>query len=90
MARKNMYIKDDPTIKRPRTSPVPYGAPPSSYGGAGYSAPPPYRPQGFQAPNSAGAGDNPPCNTLFVGNLAENVNENELRGLFANCAVSAG
>eukprot|EP01026_Neomeris_dumetosa_P048395 TRINITY_DN4188_c0_g1_i1.p1 TRINITY_DN4188_c0_g1~~TRINITY_DN4188_c0_g1_i1.p1 ORF type:complete len:172 (+),score=20.65 TRINITY_DN4188_c0_g1_i1:100-615(+) len=27
--------------------------------------------------------DNPPCNTLFVGNLSDNVDENELRGLFS-------
>ncbi|KAK8914134.1 hypothetical protein KSP39_PZI023960 [Platanthera zijinensis] len=27
--------------------------------------------------------DNPPCNTLFVGNLAENVVEDDLRGLFS-------
>lgn len=26
--------------------------------------------------------DNPPCNTLFIGNLGENVNENELRNAF--------
>lgn len=26
--------------------------------------------------------DNPPCNTLFIGNLGENINEDELRGLF--------
>ncbi|CAH9138913.1 unnamed protein product [Cuscuta epithymum] len=26
--------------------------------------------------------DNPPCNTLFIGNLGENINEEELRGLF--------
>ncbi|KAH7674843.1 RNA binding protein (contains RRM repeats) protein [Dioscorea alata] len=26
--------------------------------------------------------DNAPCNTLFIGNLGENVNEEELRGLF--------
>lgn len=26
--------------------------------------------------------DNPPCNTLFVGNLSESVLESELRGLF--------
>ncbi|KAL8537871.1 hypothetical protein ACS0TY_012850 [Phlomoides rotata] len=25
--------------------------------------------------------DNPPCNTLFIGNLGENINEEELRGL---------
>ncbi|XP_020523689.1 RNA-binding protein with multiple splicing 2 isoform X2 [Amborella trichopoda] len=27
--------------------------------------------------------DNPPCNTLFIGNLGENIVEEELRGLFA-------
>ncbi|XP_065853130.1 cell wall integrity protein scw1 [Euphorbia lathyris] len=27
--------------------------------------------------------DNPPCNTLFIGNLGENINEDELRGLFS-------
>ncbi|GAV83076.1 RRM_1 domain-containing protein [Cephalotus follicularis] len=26
--------------------------------------------------------DNPPCNTLFIGNLGENINDEELRGLF--------
>lgn len=26
--------------------------------------------------------DNPPCNTLFIGNLGEDINEEELRGLF--------
>lgn len=27
--------------------------------------------------------DNPPCNTLFIGNLGENVIEEEVRGLFS-------
>lgn len=27
--------------------------------------------------------DNPPCNTLFIGNLGENINEEELRSLFS-------
>ncbi|KAK2378422.1 RNA-binding (RRM/RBD/RNP motifs) family protein [Trifolium repens] len=27
--------------------------------------------------------DNPPCNTLFIGNLGENINEDEVRGLFS-------
>ncbi|CAA2965939.1 U1 small nuclear ribonucleo A-like [Olea europaea subsp. europaea] len=27
--------------------------------------------------------DNPPCNTLFIGNLGENINEEELRGIFS-------
>lgn len=26
--------------------------------------------------------DNPPCNTLFIGNLGDGVNEAEIRGLF--------
>jgi hypothetical protein len=30
------------------------------------------------------AKDNPPCNTLFIGNLGENINEDELRGLFSS------
>ncbi|EPS67740.1 hypothetical protein M569_07031 [Genlisea aurea] len=28
--------------------------------------------------------DNPPCNTLFIGNLGENINEDELRGIFSS------
>ncbi|KAM1010732.1 hypothetical protein ACFX13_046913 [Malus domestica] len=28
--------------------------------------------------------DNPPCNTLFIGNLGETINEEELRGLFSS------
>jgi hypothetical protein len=30
------------------------------------------------------AKDNPPCNTLFIGNLGENINEDELRGIFSS------
>lgn len=26
--------------------------------------------------------DNPPCNTLFIGNLSEHTSEDELRGIF--------
>src|SRR5690606_23700130 len=38
---------------------------------------------GFRPPN---AGDqNPPCNTLYVGNLPMNTNEEELRQLFSRC-----
>lgn len=35
--------------------------------------------------------DNPPCNTLFIGNLGENINEEELRGLFSVyvCLISS-
>jgi hypothetical protein len=32
--------------------------------------------------------DNPPCNTLFIGNLGEAVNETELRGLFSGQALT--
>lgn len=31
--------------------------------------------------------DNPPCNTLFVGNLSDGVDEGELQGLFSNQPV---
>ncbi|KAJ3198933.1 cell cycle RNA binding protein whi3 [Entophlyctis luteolus] len=31
------------------------------------------------------ADQNPPCNTLYVGNLATNTNESELRDLFSRC-----
>lgn len=41
MARKNMYIKDDPNAKRQRTGPGSYTAGPPAYGGA--AAAPPYR-----------------------------------------------
>jgi RNA recognition motif-containing protein len=35
-----------------------------------------------------GVKDNPPCNTLFVGNLGEGVDEAELRSIFNNEPVS--
>ncbi len=35
-------------------------------------------------------GENPPCNTLFVGNLAEGVNESELQAIFAPHQVRSG
>lgn len=53
-------------------------------------AAPAYRaPAGGYAPVS-NSGDNPPCNTLFVGNLSDHVDENELRALFANMGVRGG
>jgi RNA recognition motif-containing protein len=33
-------------------------------------------------------GDNPPCNTLFIGNLSETVNEAEITSVFSNSVVS--
>eukprot|EP01025_Chloroclados_australasicus_P065850 TRINITY_DN8985_c0_g2_i1.p1 TRINITY_DN8985_c0_g2~~TRINITY_DN8985_c0_g2_i1.p1 ORF type:complete len:360 (+),score=40.43 TRINITY_DN8985_c0_g2_i1:316-1395(+) len=41
--------------------------------------PAPVRPAYGQVTNMR---DNPPCNTLFVGNLSDNVDENDLRSLF--------
>ena len=38
----------------------------------------------FRAANNS-ADQNPPCNTLYVGNLPSTTNEEELRSLFANC-----
>merc|ERR1712046_36031 len=44
--------------------------------------------QGFDGYGARGGGfnssnkDNNPCNTLFIGNLSDNVDEDELRGLF--------
>lgn len=40
----------------------------------------PIRPQAFSPVTNAR--DNAPCNTLFIGNLGDNVSEAELRGLF--------
>lgn len=43
---------------------------------------------GGRAGGDAGArDDNAPCNTLFVGNLADTVDENEMRNLFAGAPV---
>ena len=41
----------------------------------------PIQPTGFAPVTNIG--DNPPCSTLFVGNLGDAVSEHELRGLFA-------
>lgn len=40
----------------------------------------PVQPTGFAPVTNLG--DNPPCSTLFVGNLGDNISEQELRGLF--------
>ncbi|KAL0857135.1 hypothetical protein Bca101_062289 [Brassica carinata] len=56
---------------------------------AGYHAPPvPMPPSApIAAPSSyvpvQNIKDNPPCNTLFIGNLGENINEEELRSLLS-------
>lgn len=92
MARKNMFIRDDAAApvaapvpglsapKRPRTdAPAAGGAPLMPLPG-GYGAP--LQPQGYAPVTNVG--DNPPCNTLFIGNLSDTVDEGELRGLFAH------
>lgn len=39
-------------------------------------------------PNLSAMPDNPPCNTLFVGNLSDNINEAELNSIFSTSPVS--
>lgn len=34
--------------------------------------------------------ENPPCNTLFIGNLSEGVSKQELEGLFGHQQVGSG
>lgn len=46
------------------------------------TAPAPLPPPGGYAPVQ-NTKDNPPCNTLFIGNLGENTVEEELRGIFS-------
>lgn len=67
------------------------GAPPGAPGGVGVVAA--VQPRGY-APIT-NTKDNPPCNTLFIGNLGDSVNEGEMRGLFrwaqaagARCAAA--
>ncbi|CAO3703806.1 unnamed protein product [Rhizopus stolonifer] len=72
--------------------------PPKSISPAPHSPPPP-PPPGILSPNhsyrSLGgmlvgstnpADQNPPCNTLYVGNLPPNANEEELKAMFSKCA----
>ncbi|KAL3528518.1 hypothetical protein ACH5RR_007840 [Cinchona calisaya] len=66
-------------------------APPPYDPYAGYPVPVAPVPMPAPAPVSAPSSyvpvqntkDNPPCNTLFIGNLGENINEEELRGIFS-------
>lgn len=69
---------------------MPQGPPPyDPYGG--YPVPPVQMPMPAPSPVPAPSNyvpvqntkDNPPCNTLFIGNLGENIIEEELRGLFS-------
>eukprot|EP00798_Chlamydomonas_sp_ICE-L_P018561 gene18561-25070_t len=94
VARKNMFVKDDNNMnKRPRVAGGYTGSQTQQPPAAGMyppqnstimSGPPasiaPVAPQGFATVSNLG--DNPPCSTLFVGNLGDTVNETELMGLF--------
>jgi hypothetical protein len=68
------YIKDDSSTKRSR-----YDGQYSAYGGYGggygYGAAP--QPAGYQAISNTK--DNPPCNTLFIGNLGDGVSARTCR-----------
>lgn len=86
-----MYIKEDPmnAAKRPRVAGGYSGA--STMPGATYMPPAalptaPGRPVAYVPINNTK--DNPPCNTLFIGNLGDNVDEGELLALMATQPVS--
>ncbi|CAM6104544.1 unnamed protein product [Calypogeia fissa] len=77
-----------PTVFLPPTpswGPQSYIAPPplpyDQYGGYGVPQVPPVAPAGYAPVQNTK--DNPPCNTLFIGNLGEATSEAELRGLFS-------
>eukprot|EP01024_Parvocaulis_polyphysoides_P025182 TRINITY_DN22_c0_g1_i1.p5 TRINITY_DN22_c0_g1~~TRINITY_DN22_c0_g1_i1.p5 ORF type:complete len:191 (+),score=29.91 TRINITY_DN22_c0_g1_i1:98-670(+) len=76
-----MFIKEEAFAAK-RDAVFGNGYLPNSYGSGGFAAAAaPVRPQAYgQVTNVR---DNPPCNTLFIGNLSDNVDENELRGLFS-------
>ncbi|OAY82399.1 RNA-binding protein with multiple splicing 2 [Ananas comosus] len=62
--------------------PLFHQSPTPVWGTSSYMAPPPPYPYGGY-PVPPNTKDNPPCNTLFIGNLGENVIEDELRSLFS-------
>ncbi|KAK9811958.1 hypothetical protein WJX73_003005 [Symbiochloris irregularis] len=94
LARKNMYIKDDQAAKRGRYGAEPQAAPYTAYApNPAPQQPAYYQPSPVAAPAAMPAGpraytnvsntkDNPPCNTLFIGNLGDTVSESELRNIF--------
>ncbi|KAL8458825.1 hypothetical protein ACS0TY_035526 [Phlomoides rotata] len=65
-------------------------APPHYDPYAGYAVPPVQMPPPTPVPAPSSYvpiqnnKDNPPCNTLFIGNLGEHINEEELRGIFTH------
>eukprot|EP00193_Tetraselmis_chui_P013927 CAMPEP_0177776024 /NCGR_PEP_ID=MMETSP0491_2-20121128/14458_1 /TAXON_ID=63592 /ORGANISM="Tetraselmis chuii, Strain PLY429" /LENGTH=313 /DNA_ID=CAMNT_0019294719 /DNA_START=96 /DNA_END=1037 /DNA_ORIENTATION=- len=85
MAHKNMYFKDaeGATAKRPRQLPAATPGYEQYYPGySGYAPAPSPQPGGYQQVSNTK--DNPPCNTLFIGNLGDNTSEAELRAIFCH------
>lgn len=90
MARKNMYVRggDERPAKAYRADGPPAGGggggPPVGGGGGAphhYGGPPPGAPAGsFQDRNQT----NPPCNTLFIGNLSPHVDDGAIEAYFRN------
>nr|XP_024363552.1 RNA-binding protein with multiple splicing-like isoform X3 [Physcomitrium patens] len=78
------YLTQPMTSPTPAWAPQTYGLPQPQYDQYGaYVAPQPLpiTPSGYAPVQNTK--DNPPCNTLFIGNLGEAVNEIELRALFS-------
>lgn len=88
MARKNMYFKDadNGAAKRPRH--VPSATPGYEQYYPGYGGyPPPAAAHASTFQQVSNTKDNPPCNTLFIGNLGDNTSEAELRAMFCHMPV---
>ncbi len=82
MAHKNMYIKDDSKRKLAYTMPAASGTAATIQ---------PFMPGAVRGPIGyapvSNTKDNPPCNTLFAGNLSDTVSEAELQALFSTQPV---
>jgi hypothetical protein len=80
MAHKNMFLKDDPITKRNRFA-ASFGSP-TTFSPFGAPAIAPIAPQGFAPVTNTK--DNATCNTLFIGNLGDNVSDADLKGIFGS------
>ncbi|GAU16177.1 hypothetical protein TSUD_298070, partial [Trifolium subterraneum] len=93
MAKKNLFVKrgigaDAGAFDQSKRYMAPPPPPPyDPYAGYSVAPVPMPAPVSIAAPSSyvpiQNTKDNPPCNTLFIGNLGENINEDEVRGLFS-------
>jgi hypothetical protein len=83
IAHKNMYIKDDGKRR--------LSYPPAASGTAATIQP--FMPGAVRGPLGyapvSNTKDNPPCNTLFIGNLSDTCSEAELQSLFASQPVGS-